>query len=46
MKSGALVELAPTERLFGAPEHPYTAELLSLMPRIVGQEAPNLVGEG
>ena len=44
MKSGELVELAPAEQLFEAPEHPYTAELLSLMPRVVGQEARNRVG--
>jgi len=34
MQGGRLVELAETERLFAAPEHPYTRSLLSLMPRL------------
>jgi peptide/nickel transport system ATP-binding protein len=36
MKSGQLVEVAETETLFEAPSHPYTQELLSLMPRLDG----------
>jgi peptide/nickel transport system ATP-binding protein len=34
MKSGAIVELADTETLFTAPQHPYTQELLSLVPTL------------
>ena len=33
MQRGAICEIAPTEQLFEAPGHPYTAELLRLMPR-------------
>jgi peptide/nickel transport system ATP-binding protein len=36
MKSGQFVEVAETETLFEAPSHPYTQELLSLMPRLDG----------
>ncbi len=36
MKDGKLVEVAETEALFEAPVHPYTQELLSLMPRLDG----------
>ena len=32
MLKGKLVELAPTEELFGHPEHPYTKALLSAIP--------------
>jgi oligopeptide/dipeptide ABC transporter ATP-binding protein len=38
MRSGEIVELAPAEQLFKAPAHPYTRELLSLMPRVVGED--------
>ncbi|QEL24267.1 ABC transporter ATP-binding protein [Bosea sp. F3-2] len=34
MKSGEIVEQAPTEELFAAPTHPYTRELLSLVPSL------------
>ncbi|PRY93060.1 peptide/nickel transport system ATP-binding protein [Hasllibacter halocynthiae] len=33
LKDGRLVEVAETARLFEAPEHPYTRELISLMPK-------------
>ncbi|WP_284265383.1 ABC transporter ATP-binding protein [Roseicyclus amphidinii] len=36
MKDGKLVEVAETEALFEAPQHGYTRELLSLMPRLDG----------
>ncbi|MGH7994792.1 MAG: ABC transporter ATP-binding protein [Opitutaceae bacterium] len=32
MRAGRLVEIAPTERLFAAPEHPYTKLLISAIP--------------
>jgi len=32
MQGGQIVELADCETLFGAPQHPYTRQLLSLMP--------------
>ncbi|MBW7883304.1 MAG: ABC transporter ATP-binding protein [Caldilineaceae bacterium] len=34
MYVGQLVELAPTKRIFFAPQHPYTAALLSAIPEI------------
>ena len=34
MRNGQMIEIQETERLFEAPEHPYTAELLDLMPRL------------
>lgn len=36
MKNGQLVEVAETEALFANPQHPYTQQLLSLMPRLDG----------
>ena len=36
LKTGRLVEVAETEALFAAPRHPYSQELLSLMPRLDG----------
>ncbi|GHE76721.1 peptide ABC transporter ATP-binding protein [Amycolatopsis deserti] len=32
MKDGAVVETGPVERIFGAPAHPYTRELLDAIP--------------
>ncbi|MEO1601425.1 MAG: ABC transporter ATP-binding protein, partial [Pseudomonadota bacterium] len=34
MKSGQMLEIAPTEQLFEAPAHEYTRHLLELMPRM------------
>jgi peptide/nickel transport system ATP-binding protein len=34
MYLGRVVEIAPTEALFAAPNHPYTAALLAEVPRI------------
>ncbi|WP_375260851.1 ABC transporter ATP-binding protein [Palleronia sp.] len=38
LKDGRLVELAETETLFRAPQHPYTQELLRLMPKFAGPD--------
>jgi ABC-type oligopeptide transport system ATPase subunit len=32
MNAGRIVELAPTEQIFGEPQHPYTRMLLSAIP--------------
>jgi peptide/nickel transport system ATP-binding protein len=32
MREGSFIELAPTEALFSAPQHPYTRELLAAVP--------------
>ncbi|MFM8745050.1 MAG: dipeptide ABC transporter ATP-binding protein [Aestuariivirga sp.] len=36
MYAGHMVEIAPTERLFAAPRHPYTRGLIAALPRIDG----------
>jgi len=47
MYLGRLVEVAPKEQLFNAPQHPYTRMLLEAIPRldIEGMERENVVGE-
>jgi oligopeptide transport system ATP-binding protein len=44
MYSGRIVETAPTDRLFSAPQHPYTAALLAAVPRMHGDAQARLVG--
>jgi peptide/nickel transport system ATP-binding protein len=34
MQRGTLVEEAPSETLFTSPQHPYTRELISLVPTL------------
>ncbi|MFC4009629.1 ABC transporter ATP-binding protein [Nonomuraea purpurea] len=34
LRGGRVVEMGPTERVFGDPLHPYTRELLSAVPRL------------
>nr|WP_086939243.1 ABC transporter ATP-binding protein [Thaumasiovibrio occultus] len=36
MKKGELLEVAPTEQLFSAPQHEYSQQLISLMPEFKG----------
>lgn len=38
MRAGVFVEQGPTERVWTAPEHPYTRELLGAVPALVGRE--------
>jgi len=42
MYCGRIVEMAPTERLFARPRHPYTVGLLASVPRIREQRLPEL----
>ena len=56
MKSGKLVEMAPTKELFENPQHPYTQSLLSAIHipdpleerkrRLIEYEEPQSLGEG
>lgn len=38
MYAGRMVETARTQRLFDAPQHPYTQGLLTSVPRLTGEE--------
>jgi ABC-type glutathione transport system ATPase component len=39
MERGRIVETGPTERVFTAPEHPYTQRLLAAVQRLPGKAA-------
>jgi oligopeptide/dipeptide ABC transporter ATP-binding protein len=45
MYLGRIVEVGPTEELLGAPRHPYTRALLSVVPEIAHAEPQVLAGE-
>lgn len=48
MYLGRIVELAPTEKIFAAPRHPYTKALLEAVPRLepnAGRRPLPLIGE-
>jgi len=42
MRHGQLLEVADTEELFERPKHPYTQELLALMPKLQGLSTAGL----
>src|SRR5574344_503779 len=42
MQKGALLEVAPTEQLFTAPQHEYSRKLISLMPEFKGMSRDGL----
>ena len=42
MQKGALLEVAPTEQLFTAPQHDYSRKLISLMPEFKGMSRDGL----
>ena len=42
MYGGKIQEVAPVERLFAQPTHPYTQGLLASLPRVVGEKAERL----
>jgi len=48
MYLGRIIEVAPTEKLFAAPRHPYTAGLIAAIPRLTFSEegdAPAVRGD-
>ncbi|WP_311567607.1 ABC transporter ATP-binding protein [Photobacterium arenosum] len=42
MQKGTLLEVAPTEQLFTAPQHEYSKQLISLMPEFKGMSQEGL----
>ncbi|KLV06061.1 ABC transporter ATP-binding protein [Photobacterium ganghwense] len=42
MQKGTLLEVAPTEQLFTAPQHEYSKQLISLMPEFKGMSLEGL----
>ncbi|MGR5144029.1 ABC transporter ATP-binding protein [Photobacterium sp. DNB23_23_1] len=42
MQKGTLLEVAPTEQLFTAPQHEYSRQLISLMPEFKGMSQEGL----
>jgi oligopeptide/dipeptide ABC transporter ATP-binding protein len=42
MYAGRIVEQGSTRRIFRAPQHPYTADLLASLPKPVGDDRPAL----
>ncbi|MDP9795067.1 peptide/nickel transport system ATP-binding protein [Catenuloplanes nepalensis] len=46
LRSGAVVESAPVERLFDAPSHDYTRALLAAVPSVTGPFLPSPVDSG
>jgi len=43
MYVGKLVEIAPTQKLFAAPKHPYTEALLSAVPKTIPRRKPQRI---
>ncbi len=43
MYAGQLIELGPAEGVFVKPKHPYTGKLLSSVPRLRSEEAPEFI---
>jgi peptide/nickel transport system ATP-binding protein len=46
MKEGRIVELADGETLFTTPQHPYTRDLISLIPSLGAMDAPGADQKG
>ncbi len=46
MYAGEIVEVAPRERFFGAPAHPYSAKLFEALPGTAGRDRPLAVIRG
>ena len=44
MREGKIVELGPTMRVCGTPEHPYTRRLIAAVPRLPGRGLPGRAG--